>query len=456
MGTVQAKESPGSYAIDKDDQDILLSEIPAKVQKVNVDGLCRTKNDIVTQHIQPLFSARTFEEMVKCAEAARVQMEAIGLFKKSSVLIDVSSGPTARKDGYEITYHVKETSRVTGGISTMVGTNDGSMVLQARLPNTFGRAERITSDYTHGTKSSVGYGINFFKPIKGDPNRTFSCGLFRSSADYPWSGYKQTEKGINVDLNLPSLVGQHSLRWEGVWRELACLSNTTAFPVREQAGHSLKSALKHVFEIDRRDDKVIPSEGFLFRTVQEIAGLGGDACFLKNEVELQAAKELGFFDSSVQFSLAGGALWSLKPGEKPHICDKFLLGGPLTLRGFNYNGCGPHEDGSALGADTYWLGAAHLYAPLPFSTRQGGFGDLFRTHLFFNAGNLQNVQFQDGGCESAVRSLFAGLRCSWGAGVILKMGGIARLELNYAMPILARQEDSVNKGFQFGIGIKFL
>ena len=36
----------------------------------------------------------------------------------------------------------------------------------------------------------------------------------------------------------------HSLRWEGVWRELSCLTRTTAFSVREQAGHSLKSALK--------------------------------------------------------------------------------------------------------------------------------------------------------------------------------------------------------------------
>ena len=25
--------------------------------------------------------------------------------------------------------------------------------------------------------------------------------------------------------------------------------------------------------------------------------------------------------------------------------DQFFLGGPLTLRGFNVNGVGPHEDG---------------------------------------------------------------------------------------------------------------
>jgi hypothetical protein len=36
----------------------------------------------------------------------------------------------------------------------------------------------------------------------------------------------------------------HSLRWEGVWRELSCLTRQTAFSVREQSGPSLKSAVK--------------------------------------------------------------------------------------------------------------------------------------------------------------------------------------------------------------------
>ena len=39
-------------------------------------------------------------------------------------------------------------------------------------------------------------------------------------------------------------LGAHNVRWEGTWRELGCLSNTTAFAVREQAGHSLKSLLR--------------------------------------------------------------------------------------------------------------------------------------------------------------------------------------------------------------------
>jgi hypothetical protein len=39
----------------------------------------------------------------------------------------------------------------------------------------------------------------------------------------------------------------------------------------------------------------------------------------------------------------------------------------------------------------YWAGGLHLFTPLPFNPGKGGIGDLFKTHIFINAGNLGNV-----------------------------------------------------------------
>jgi hypothetical protein len=39
----------------------------------------------------------------------------------------------------------------------------------------------------------------------------------------------------------------------------------------------------------------------------------------------------------------------------------------------------------------YWAGGLHLFTPLPFRPGKGGFGDLFRMHIFLNAGNLGDV-----------------------------------------------------------------
>lgn len=49
--------------------------------------------------------------------------------------------------------------------------------------------------------------------------------------------------------------------------------------------------------------------------------------------------------------------------------------------------------GDYLGGEAYWAGGLHVYTPLPFRPGQGGFGELFRTHFFLNAGNLCNLNY---------------------------------------------------------------
>ena len=44
-------------------------------------------------------------------------------------------------------------------------------------------------------------------------------------------------------------------------------------------------------------------------------------------------------------SAAVGVMRPVISGSRLSIMDQFFLGGPLTLRGFNVNGVGPHEDG---------------------------------------------------------------------------------------------------------------
>ena len=66
----------------------------------------------------------------------------------------------------------------------------------------------------------------------------------------------------------------HSLRYDAGWRELACLDRSTPFAVRQQAGHSLKSAVKHVLTVDKRDSSIFPTEGALIRSAAPAGRLG--------------------------------------------------------------------------------------------------------------------------------------------------------------------------------------
>ncbi len=77
----------------------------------------------------------------------------------------------------------------------------------------------------------------------------------------------------------------------------------------------------------------------------------------------------------------------------------------------------------------YELCALFLFRP-----GAGGFGDLFRTHLFVNAGNIGDFEVS-GTAAQNVAELLDDLRLSYGIGLAFKLGGMARIELNYCIPV---------------------
>ena len=88
--------------------------------------------------------------------------------------------------------------------------------------------------------------------------------------------------------------------------------------------------------------------------------------FFKNDVEVQANIPLLLEQCSLQASLNAGFLRSIDPNSKTvTVADKFFLGGPLNLRGFEMRGVGPNSDGNAVGGTAYWAAGLHLYSPLP-------------------------------------------------------------------------------------------
>lgn len=169
-----------------------------------------------------------------------------------------------------------------------------------------------------------------------------------------------------------------------------------------------------------------------------------------------------------------GYLTPLSNDKKITIADRCYIGGPLSIRGFETRGVGPHADGDALGSNAYWAAGVHLFTPLPFRPGRGGFGELFRTHFFINAGNVGDFslgrsardQLIRTGCENyflektskddLLELLKHNTRVSYGLGVALRLGNMARLEVNYCFPYRFDKGDQTHPGVQFGIGVQFL
>ena len=75
-------------------------------------------------------------------------LERLGCFCSVGVFIDTSRGPDATERGLEVTFEVQELRCIVGGINTLIGQNEGSLVLSCRLPNLAERREKLQGEYT--------------------------------------------------------------------------------------------------------------------------------------------------------------------------------------------------------------------------------------------------------------------------------------------------------------------
>uniref|UniRef100_A0A2P2HZM2 Sorting and assembly machinery component 50 homolog A-like n=1 Tax=Hirondellea gigas TaxID=1518452 RepID=A0A2P2HZM2_9CRUS len=452
MGTVHAK------SVDPEDTEeekarVDLQGLKAQVQRVHVSGLGRTKDDLIIFSVRDIFEARDFQSVILKIHEAKTKLAGLGCFKAVDVVIDTYDGADAMQDGIQVTFEVEELNLIGLRVNTAIGLNEGILSGGGALRNVFGRGEEINANYSHGTKKTTSFAINFVKPFHNECKTKFSSSIYQSCVEAGWAGYKEVDRGLLLGLAFsaaPNVTQQLVL--DTAWRQLSCLSKSTAFAIREHCGHTLKSAIRHEISIDTRDDNIFPSDGQLMKMKNEIAGFGGNIGYIKNEASWQSNVPLPF-NVVAQASLSAGHLFALN-SKGTSICDRFVMGGPMTMRGFQLGGIGPHSDTCAVGAEAFWCGGVHLYTPLPLLT-QGTFTDRFRVHMWANIGNIGDWKM-DGSAREKLATLVRDMRLSYGAGIALNVAGLARVELNYCLPLLSKRGDKLQHGVQFGIAADVL
>lgn len=430
-----------------------LETLKARVDRVHIEGLQRTKDDFVSGALHDMFNVGTFQELLERSIETRLKLEKLGCFKNVAIVIDTSSGAKSTPGhGYDVTFNVVELGRVTGRIHTSIENNQGSLGFAVQTPNLIGRGETLQGEIKYSSKKMQTFNTSFTKPLLFS-NGTFNSSIFKQTSENVASGYKLTEYGTIFGLSF--LYGgrvNHEIQYEGIVRNAGVLNKNVAFAIRENSGYTLKSSVKNILSVDSRDSNVFPTEGSTVQLKSELAGLGGNIGFLKNELYSQINLPL-ISDISLQASFGAGLLTDTTKHKFYSLIDRFFLGGPLTLRGFQYNTVGPKIDGYATGGSIYWLGGLHLYTPLPHRPSKGSFGDSFRIHFFCNAGNLGNVTRNLSECFD---SLSKSVRLMYGVGLVYRLGQLARIELNYCIPILHQADDKLIDGVQLGLGVHFV
>jgi len=439
--------------------EVLIEDEVVDVERVHIIGLEKTKRDFIKNEIKEVFKAKTFLEVYNSTLRSRDALMRKGIFKNVEVVIDTTDGYDEHtSNGVQVLFKVKELRSIVGEARTELSSRkQPSWVMKLMSPNIFGRGEKVSLSLCHSLVNSRLYSpddfdLTFSKPIVSSPGSKISFSGLQNSHDCPWASYNQLCRGLSSGYDFDINGNNHHLELLGEWREMTPLDTSACMEIRRQAGHSLKTSILHSFTIDHTDDPILPSSGKYFKINEELGVYNGTSAFIKEQLE---AKFVTTPVKNFTFELAThlGAIVPLSNLEDINVCDKFFIGGPMSLRGFEYNSIGPCNERSYLGNVAYWLLGAHVYTPLPFlwnTVSEPAWAKSLRLHFFVNSGNCLKPKHL---WSHGVRALYAGTRLSCGFGVAYNFMRAARLELNFCYPLKSEKSDRISDGLQFGIGV---
>ena len=275
------------------------------VRKVRIEGLERTKEDVIEHELQEAYNASTLEGVAVALHKASQELHSLGIFKTVHITMDAERGCPA--DEVDVKVEVEERGVLRMKAGTFVENGEGGVEASGSLRNVFGGAETIEGSALFGTALSSNKGISLMKPrFLGLPAWLNLSAAHRVDNWERFSAISVDSASVRAAVSSYDKV--HSVSCESSWRDvvprMCALEGETAEGIRTgsglAAGHrtaasdqilhpgnhgnSLKTSVAYTCSRDGRDHPLVPTEGSLFRATGEVAGLVGDVSFLKGEM----------------------------------------------------------------------------------------------------------------------------------------------------------------------------
>lgn len=302
-------------------------------RKINIIGNTSTRDKVIRRELR-IGEGELYNETNKRESEQNVQR--LGYFDEVQFLTKTPSG---RDDLMDIDIMVKE--RHTGAFQLGAGYADS---LGAQLNVQLNESNFLGYGYRAGLRLEYNeryqnYLINFTDPYFRDSLWTVGGSLNYTDSDI--NDYIQESKGGTLTIGHPIysryLYGflQYKISDDFV-RFPQRFNPSDVFDVNKVNG--LTSSLSAIIEYDKRNDRLMPSDGVYGRLSYEYAGLGGDIQFYKAEANVRYYQKL-FWDVVFRNNLAYGVLGAM--GGKPEpFTEYFRLGGPNNLRGYGFRRVG--------------------------------------------------------------------------------------------------------------------
>jgi outer membrane protein insertion porin family len=407
------------------------------VERINVTGNLRTLDEVVRREFRlnegdPYNSSQL--------QRTEQRLNNLGFFEKVEVKNEQGSAP----DKTIVNVDVKEKS--TGEINLGAGfsTVDGVLAnFGVSEHNLLGQGQDLRTNFVLAARRKAAE-LSFTEPFFLDRELSAGFDIFRTYQDFTrQSSYISDVQGINLRISYALQERlQHSLFYTINQNDISDVPGNASAFIRNQEGRNLTSAVGQTLTYDARDNKFNPTKGYFLSLSQEIAGLGGDAKFIKHE-----AKSSYYYPIAAKWTagLAGSGGYIHGFGSRGVIINqRFFVGGD-DFRGFLPAGIGPRDLSTtdALGGNQYYVGTAELKFPLGLPEELGVTGALFS-----DAGSLWNS-------DDTGPTVFDSStpRVSVGAGVLWSSPfGPIRIDVTQAVK---KQDADRLQTFRFSFGNRF-
>jgi outer membrane protein insertion porin family len=406
------------------------------VERIDIEGNVRTLDRVIRRQFR-LAEGDAFSSAKLRRSEQRIRN--LDFFETVTVRTEEGSAPDQAVINVEVAE--KSTGELTfgAGFSTFDGFL-GSVVLRER--NLLGKAQDLQLSLTLSTRRTA-IDLSFTEPaFLGKDDVAAGFDLFNKSTDFQdESSFDRDELGFGLRLSYPLAEDfTHAVRYALRRDKITDVDKDASLLIREQEGSAVTSLVGQTFTYDRLDSTVNPTDGYLIKVSQDLAGLGGDVDYVRLSASTAAYHE--FEQNWVgSLSVSEGYIVPLFE-EDTRIVDRYFLGGS-QLRGFASGGVGPRDrvTDDALGGNAFWTASAELTFPLGLPEELGLLGRVFSdVGAAWDTESIAGVDVQDS----------ANPRAAVGVGLTY-VSPLGPLKMDFAFAVLKEDFDETEFfGFSFG------
>ena len=408
------------------------------VERIDIHGNVRTLDEVIRREFR-LVEGDAFNSSK--IRRTRQRIQNLGFFNK----VDMQTLQGSAPDRAIVDVTIEEQS--TGELSFGAGFSTGEGPLgdiSIRERNLLGRGQDLKLAFTiSGRRQQLDF--SFTEPYFLDKDLAAGVDVYNVRLERDESSFSEKNLGgaIRFGWEWAEFLRQ-SVKYTLSRDDIFDVESNASPGIKQQEGTTVSSIVGQEVSYDRLNNRFNPTDGYILRLRNDIAGLGGDVHYLRTR--LSAAYYYPITES-VSIGVNGEAGYIFGFDEDIRITDAFFLGG-ATLRGFRTAGVGPRDVSTkdSLGGNKYARGTIEVTFPVGLPEEYGikarvftDFGTLFDTDL-----TTAEVPFLVD--KHSIRAT-AGFGITWSS-------PFGPLAVDFALPYLAEDFDR-EEFFRFSVGTRF-